>query len=44
MQSNMANEAAAAHGVPKTTLKDRISGRVTHGINPKNEAKELSTI
>ena len=28
------NEAATAHGIPKTTLKDRISGKVTHGINP----------
>jgi len=44
------NEAATAHDIPKTTLKDRISGRVTHGINPgprqcldKNEEKELST-
>jgi len=42
------NEAAIAHGIPKTTLKDRISGRVTHGINPgprqyldKNEEKLL---
>ena len=28
------NEAATAHGILKTTSKDRISGRVTHGINP----------
>ena len=29
-----ANRAALEHGVPKTTLKDRISGRVKHGKNP----------
>ena len=29
-----ANKAALEHGVPKTTLKDRISGRVKHGKNP----------
>ena len=28
------NQAACEHGIPKTTLKDRISGRVTHGSNP----------
>ena len=28
------NEAAIKHGVPKTTLKDRISNRVTHGTKP----------
>ena len=43
------NQAATDHGVPKTTLKDRLSGRVTHGINPgprpylnKTEESELS--
>ncbi len=25
------NKAASLHGVPKTTLKDRLSGRVAHG-------------
>ena len=25
------NKAAELHGVPKITLKDRISGRVAHG-------------
>ena len=25
------NRAAAEYGVPKTTLKDRVSGRVIHG-------------
>ena len=29
-----ANRAVLEHGVPKTTLKDRISGRVKHGKNP----------
>ena len=29
-----ANRAALEHGVSKTTLKDRISGRVKHGKNP----------
>ena len=28
------NQAAIAHGVPKTTLKDRLSGRVQHGSKP----------
>ncbi len=28
------NKAALLHGVPKTTLKDRLSGRVVHGTNP----------
>ena len=25
------NQSAIAHGVPKTTLKDRLSGHVQHG-------------
>ena len=29
-----ANKAATMYGVPKSTLKDRISGRVVHGHNP----------
>ena len=28
------NQAAREHGVPKTTLRDRLSGRVVHGSNP----------
>ena len=28
------NQAAREHGVPKTTLRDRLSGRVTHGSKP----------
>ena len=43
------NEAAIKHGVPKTTLKDRISNRVTHGTKPgpkqylnNEEEKELT--
>ena len=43
------NQAALQHGVPKTTLKNRLSGRVAHGIKPeprpyldKSEEKELS--
>ena len=28
------NRAALQHGVPKTTLKDRVSGRVVDGSNP----------
>ena len=28
------NEAALQHGVPLTTLKDRLSGRVQHGAKP----------
>ena len=28
------NAAARAYGVPKTMLKDRISGRVVHGTKP----------
>ena len=27
-------EAAARHGVPRSTLKDRLSGRVVHGTKP----------
>ena len=27
------NRAAIEHGVPRTTLKDRLSGRVIHGTN-----------
>jgi len=43
------NEAARVHGIPTTVLKDRVSGRVTHGNKPgpkqcfdKEEEKELS--
>ena len=43
------SQAARAHGVPYTTLHDRLSGRVSHGINPgprpylsKCEEKDLS--
>ena len=28
------NAAARDHGVPVTTLKNRLSGRVVHGTNP----------
>ena len=28
------NKSALLHGVPLTTLKDRLSGRVKHGIKP----------
>lgn len=28
------NSAARDHGVPKTTLKDRVSGRIAHGSKP----------
>ena len=44
-----ANKAATMYGVPKSTLKDRISGRVVHGRNPgpcpyldPDEEKELA--
>ena len=43
------NKAAALHGVPPSTLKDRLSGRVVHGRKPgrkpylsKQEEKELT--
>ena len=43
------NQAAKEHGVPKSTLKDRLSGRVVHGTNPgprpylnKQEEDELA--
>ncbi len=36
------NQAADAHGVPKLTLKDRISERVMHGVSPW-PARYLST-
>jgi hypothetical protein len=29
-----ANKAADLHGVPRSTLKNRLSGRVEHGKNP----------
>ena len=28
------NRSAVEHGVPKTTLKDRIAGRVKHSTKP----------
>jgi len=44
------NEAAKQHGVPPTTLKDRLSGRVQHGTKPgprpyldEHEEKVLSS-
>lgn len=43
------NQAALLHGVPKTSLKNRLSGRVVHGTKPgpkpyldRNEEKELA--
>ena len=43
------NQAADVHGVPRSTLKDRLSGPVIHGINPgpktyltKSEESELT--
>ena len=43
------NRAALEFGVPHTTLKDRLPGRVVHGTNigpkpylSKEEAKELT--
>ena len=49
LSGNMSiNRAAELHGVPRTALQDRLSGRVQHGKNPGptpyltiNEAKEL---
>lgn len=29
------NRSALLHGVPKTTLKDRIAGRIKHGTKPE---------
>lgn len=28
------NQVARDHGVPKTTLRDRLSGRIVHGSKP----------
>ena len=51
VQSGMvsANKAAEIHGVPRSTLKDRLSGRTVHGVKPgprpylqEAEEKELS--
>ena len=28
------NRAADMHGVPRSTLKDRLGGRVVHGVKP----------
>ena len=28
------NRSALEHGVPRTTLKDRLTGRVKHGTKP----------
>ena len=33
-EGDSVSQAARAHGVPKTTLYDRTSGRVAHGSNP----------
>ena len=33
-QGMSCNHAAYTHGVPRSTLKDRISGRVIHAKNP----------
>ena len=49
LSGNMSiNRAAELHGVPRTTLQDRLSGRVQHGKNPgpipyltTSEEKEL---
>jgi transposase-like protein len=45
-----ANRAARSYGVPASTLKDRLSGRVKHGTNPgpalyltSEEEDELAT-
>ena len=44
------NRAAGDHGIPASTLKDRVSGRVKHGVKPgpkpylcKEEEIELSS-
>ena len=49
MSGVSANQATRQHGVPPSTLKDRLSGRVLHGAKPgprphlgPNEEKELS--
>ena len=49
-QNSGVNRAAIDHGVPPTTLKDRLSGRVQENTNPgpsryldKQQEKELST-
>ena len=34
MKGSKTNRAAKLHGVPCTTLKDRLSGRVRHGSRP----------
>ena len=31
---SLINQAALDHGVPPTTLKDRLSSRVMHGVKP----------
>ena len=33
-ESSGINQAALLHEVPKTTLKNRLSGRVVHGTKP----------
>ena len=45
-----ANKVADLNGVPRSTLKDRLSGRVVHGTNPgprpyltRDEETELAT-
>ena len=44
------NQVVTVHGMPKSTLKDRLSGRVQHGSKPgiqpyfsKEEEAEIST-
>ncbi len=36
------NKAADANGVPRSTLKDRLSGRVSHGTMPGRPVKYLT--
>ena len=49
-QGISANQAADCHGIPRSTLKDRLSGRVIHGVSPgprpylsKSEETELAS-
>ena len=42
-EGQLVNQVARDHGIPKTTLKDRVSGRVTHGTNP-GPTPYLSTV
>ena len=43
VEGQSVNQVARDHGIPKTTLKDRVSGTVTYATNP-GPTPYLSTV